>query len=116
MIKKKTAGLISLYDKLKVPEFVVSHSHMIEENGYISYSVKTYLMVPLLGRVTFGSIYLNSAKRAIPFLFLTPKQIDTLKEHDIHIHYRKRRFSKQGELYVCFPNRDEIEKIDVLVE
>lgn len=111
----KRIKLIDLYYRFKSPSYVMKHSHMIKENGRNICSIKTEMAVPLLGKITFGSIYIESALEAVPVMFLNHEQVNLLLEKGVRLSVSKKKYSSSDvEVYVCFPSRHEIERIDSL--
>lgn len=108
---QETLRLVQLFTLFREPEFVKSHSHGIEENGYKMFTVKTEISIPVLGKVIMASVYFPRSARAIPVLILNDEQNKILRKHSIRFIIRKRKHPGEAGKYYCFPSKNVFEKI-----
>jgi len=107
----KTIDPLELYDSFRNPEFIMKHSHPIEENDHEVYTVKTKVTMPLLGMVTLGVVYYRGLMKVTPTLFLNDGQAKVLREHNLPLVIHRRKHPTTDEVYFCFPTRSIFERI-----
>ncbi len=108
MEEKDVNRLIRLYDLFCDPVFVKKHGHSVPGYDATVLTVKTKLMIGLLGMVTLGSVYSPrmNTKKAFPVIFLNDEQLNTLRERNFHLIVKRRKHPTGDETCMCFPDRN----------
>lgn len=115
MKSNTTLSLARLYDLFKDPAFVRKHCVMTEENGVKMFTGKAEVAAGQLGNVTLDTALYPRLNVAIPVMLLTERQVRILRENGIHFLVKRRDNPKDDHLYIGFPRKNTLERIDKLI-